>query len=177
MCICTAVIIWNFRIVVCKWSSLLCRYLISLLMQLFFQNFFQIELLGLSTRRLLKADAIPTIFLHNSQTIPKKRISSIGRETMAAKQQVGIFPMINFLISALHCVQVLFPIVRKLKNRCQICFIYRGCNEIFTAMYLYPSYTIWNMLFWSKKKNANPTLKLYNLLPPFFQRVPKRNFN
>ena len=56
----------------------------------------------------LKVDAIPTIFLHNSQTIPKKRVSSIRSETKAAKQQVRLFSMINFasfllFIAFKHC--------------------------------------------------------------------------
>ena len=59
-------------------------------------------------RRLLKADAIPTTFFHNSQTIPKKRISSIRSEVKAAKQQVRLFSMINFAsfllsIAFKHC--------------------------------------------------------------------------
>ena len=70
--------------------------------------FFENELLGLQTRRLLKADAIPTDFFHDSQTIPKKRISRIRRETEAVKQQVRLFYMINFAsfllsIAFKHC--------------------------------------------------------------------------
>ena len=47
-------------------------------------------------KRLPKADTIPTIFFLDSQTIPKKRISSFRRETKAGKQQVRLFSIINF---------------------------------------------------------------------------------
>ena len=66
-------------------------------MQLFiYLFFFQNVFLGLQTRRLLKADAIPTIFVHDSQTVSKKRIPSIRKEAKADKQQVRLFSMINF---------------------------------------------------------------------------------
>ena len=58
--------------------------------------FFRMNFLVYHSGVLLKADGMPTIFLHNSQTIPKKYMSTVRRETKAAKQQVRFFSKINF---------------------------------------------------------------------------------
>ena len=46
------------------------------------------ELLNQTTRRLLKDDAIPTLFAHNLAKQPQKHRTSLLREETAARQQL-----------------------------------------------------------------------------------------
>ena len=57
---------------------------------LYFPNFlfFQNELLGKPTRKLLKDDAVPTLFEHNAGKQNQKQKASVKREEQATKKQL-----------------------------------------------------------------------------------------
>ena len=108
--------------------------------------FSQNELLGLPTRRLLKVDAIPIIFLITLRLYQRNLCQVLeGRlEQLSNTWDYYLWSILRNFCCPSRSSTVFYS--QEIKEQ-QIFFTYWGCNKIFTTMYFCPSYTIQNMLF------------------------------